>query len=80
MTAPLPLTMDQMNRVFDVIDDLELSREKIQVELLPAGDGAVERLPGGRLGVTLPAKRPLDDWLPTLRARLVELATPEDRE
>ena len=79
MTAPLPLTMDQMNRVLDVVDDLELSREKIQVELLPAGAGAVERLPNGRLGVTLPADLALDDWLITLRTRLTELATEEDR-
>ena len=80
MSDELPLSMAQMNRVFDVVDDLEISREKVQVELLPAGAGSVERLASGRLGVTLPAERDLEGWLPVLRARLTDLATEEDRE
>lgn len=80
MNHDLPLSMEQMNRVFDVVDDLEISRERVQVELLPAGAGAVERRANGRLGITLPAGQPLDDWLPTLRHRLTALSTDEDRE
>ena len=80
MTHDLPLDMESMNRVFDVVDDLEISRERVQVELLPAGGGSVERLASGRLGVILPADRALTDWLPRLRQRLTELATEEDRE
>lgn len=79
MPTDLPLSMHQMNLVFDVVDELEISRERVQVELLPAGAGSVERLVNGRLGVTLPAELKLDDWLPTLRGRLTELAVEEDR-
>ena len=75
----IPLGMDQMNRVFDVVDDLEISRERIQVELLPVGEGSVERLTSGRIGIVLP-DGPLGEWLPLLRARLEQLRTVEDLE
>ena len=69
-----PIGMAEMNRVFEVVDELELSRESIQVPLLPEGEGSVRRLDNGRFEIVLPADGNLDDWLPSLAARLRELA------
>ncbi len=74
----IPIGMQEMNAVFEVTDALEISREAIQVELLPAGAGSVERLANGRFRIVLPAERALADWLPELRRRLESLESPGD--
>lgn len=62
----IPIGMEEMNRIFDVVDGLEISREEIQVDLLPAGDGAVERMPGGKIRIVLPATGDLATWFESL--------------
>lgn len=69
-----PLDMQTMGRIFDVVDDLGISREAIQVPLLPEGGGAVRRLPSGRIEIVVPATAPLEEWLRELRGRLQELS------
>lgn len=66
----LPIGMDEMNRVFDVVDELEISRESIQVDLLPSGSGSVDRLPTGKIRIVLPESIEIEDWLPILASEL----------
>ena len=69
----LPIGMEQMNQIFDVVDDLEISRELIQVDLLPAGEGTIEQLDGGKVRIVLPATKELLPWLTTLAEALRSL-------
>jgi len=69
-----PIGMDEMNLVFEVVDRLEISREHIQVPLLPEGEGSVRRLQNNRLEIVLPAEIELATWLPTLEEQLRRLA------
>lgn len=71
---PAPIDMATMQRIFEIVDDLEISRESIQVPLVPEGNGSVERLPGDRIEIVVPADTPLTDWLPELRRRLEPFA------
>lgn len=73
-----PIGMDEMQRLFEVVDDLGISREAVQVPLLPEGGGAVRRLESGRLEIVYPAERRFEDFAPELRRRLEELAEPSD--
>lgn len=57
-----PIGMREMNVVFEVVDRFDLSREAIQVELLPAGDGDLRRLDSGRVAVVLPEDLPIEAW------------------
>jgi hypothetical protein len=75
-----PIGMAEMNRVFEVIDALGISREAITVPLLPSGDGLVETLPGGKVRIVIPDGSPLDAWLPTLRRRLEEIGLGAKRD
>lgn len=43
-----------MNQLFDVTDELELDREQLVVPLAMEGEGAVRRLPSGKLEIVLP--------------------------
>lgn len=70
--------MDTMERLFEVVDDLEISREAIQVPLLPAGEGSVRALPNGHIEIVVP-EGDLEVWLPELR-RLLRPLAPEIAE
>lgn len=59
-----------MNQVFDVLDDLGLDREAVQVPLLMAGEGAVQRLGSGRFEIELPDTDDLGPFLTTLPEQL----------
>jgi hypothetical protein len=67
------LTPDMMNRVFEVTDEIPLSREALQVPLVLEGEGKVERLPNGRFQITLPDTDDLGPFLAGLEARLLEI-------
>lgn len=72
-----PLDMATMQTLFEVTDDLGISREAVQVPLLPEGEGAVHELSNGRIEIVVPADRALEDWLPELRQRLTSILRPE---
>ena len=70
------LTQDVMNRVLDVVDELEISREAITVPLEMSGPGAVRRLPRGKLEITLPAEdEALEAFLASLPGAIAALAS-----
>ncbi|HWM92742.1 MAG TPA: hypothetical protein VN493_18405 [Thermoanaerobaculia bacterium] len=64
------LTPDIMNRLFEVTDALEVSREAIQVPLVLEGEGQVRRLKNGRIEITLPDTDDLGPFLSALPERL----------
>jgi len=67
-----------MNQVFEVTDEMPLSREAIQVPLVMQGEGKVERLKSGRFEITLPDTDDLGPFLSGLAKRLLEAgAVPE---
>lgn len=70
------VTQDVMNRLFDVTDELPLSREAITVPLEMAGEGEVGKTKAGRFEITLPAPGALDDFLAGLPERLRALGLP----
>jgi hypothetical protein len=59
-----------MGRVFDVTDELPLSREAIEVALVLEGAGKVERTPAGKFAITLPDADDLGPFLAELGERL----------
>lgn len=71
-----PITMAEMNRIFAVTDELGLSREALVVPLEPVGEGEVRKMAGGKIWIAIPETIPLEEWLPALKERLLELGVP----
>ncbi|MBI4328498.1 MAG: hypothetical protein HY685_01370 [Chloroflexi bacterium] len=71
------ITMEDMRLVFQVTDALDIDRERMSVSLEKQDPGQVERLRSGEVEITLPLTTPLQEWLPTLRARLQNLGFQE---
>lgn len=59
-----------MNRLFEVTDALDVSREAITVPLLMIGEGGVARDRRGRIEITLPDTDDLGPFLAGLPDRL----------
>jgi len=68
------VTLPVIERIFEVLDRLGISREAVVIPLKPATPGAVRRLPNGKLEIVVDAETPLDAWLPELEERLRALA------
>jgi hypothetical protein len=62
-----------MKELFAVTDELGLDREEIEVPLEMPGAGGVERLPSGKLRITLPDEHDLAPFLETLPERIAEI-------
>ncbi len=67
------LDQQSMQALFEVTDEVPLDREEIEVPLEMKGDGAVERLPNGKVRITLPDTDDLGPFLEELPARFREL-------
>lgn len=65
--------MKEIEQIFTVIDRIGVHREAVVIPLRPATPGSVKRLPNGKFEIVVDAEIPLDDWLPELERRLLEL-------
>ena len=57
--------MNEINRIFEVIDGLGIHREHVVIPL-GTGTGRVRRLPSGKLEIVVDADQPLAEWLERL--------------
>ena len=67
-----------MNRLFEVTDEIGLSREGLEVPLLMEGMGKVARTGKGKVEITLPDSDDLGPFLEELPARLREMGVGEE--
>jgi hypothetical protein len=66
------VTLPVIERVFEILDRLGISREAVIIPLKPAHPGGVRRLPNGKLEIVVESEVGLDAWLPELEAKLRE--------
>jgi len=67
------VTMQEIERIFAIIDRIGIHREAVVIPLKPATPGSVRRMPNGKFEILVEGERPLDEWLPELELKLVEL-------
>jgi len=68
------VTLPVIERVFEILDRLGISREAVIIPLKPAHPCGVRRLPNGKLEIVVESEVALDTWLPELEVKLRELA------
>jgi hypothetical protein len=68
------VTLPVIERIFEVLERLGISREAVVIPLRPASPGTVQKLPNGKFEIVVDADTPLDAWLPELEQRLRALA------
>jgi hypothetical protein len=69
------VTLREIERIFEILDRLGISREAVVIPLKPAHPGSVRKLPGGKLEIRVESEIPLDQWLPELERLLCAAAS-----
>lgn len=70
MATVTAVTLPVIERIFEILDRLGISREAVIIPLRPAHPGGVSVLPNGKTQIVVDSETPLDDWLPELETRL----------
>jgi hypothetical protein len=65
------VTLAEIERIFEVLARLDISREAVVIPLRPAHPGGVRRLENGKLEILVEGQTALEDWLPELERQLV---------
>ncbi len=67
------VTLNEIEKIFTVLERLGISREAVIIPLRPATPGRVRRLANGKCEIVVDAEVPIDDWLPVLEEQLKAL-------
>jgi len=63
---PQGVQLEQIERIFVILDRLEISREAVIIPLRPQGSGNIKRLRDGKLEIIVPADVSFDEWYASL--------------
>lgn len=72
------VTLNEIEKIFVVLERLDISREAVIIPLRPATPGSVRRLPNGKFEIVVDAVVPIDDWLPALEQQLRSMTGQEE--
>ena len=64
------VTLAEIERIFDVLERLGISREAVVIPLKPESPGRMRLLPNGKAEIVLDAERPLDEFVAEVEAWL----------
>jgi hypothetical protein len=67
------VTLVEIERIFEVLERLGISREAVVIPLKPAHPGGVRLLANGKVEIQVESETPLDTWLPELERLLADL-------
>ena len=64
------VTLNEIEKIFTVLERLDISREAVIIPLRPAVPGSVRRLSNGKFEIIVDAETPIDAWLSILEEQL----------
>ncbi len=70
---PQGVQLAQIERIFEILDRLAISREAVIIPLRPQGAGSVKRLSNGKLEIVVPADIPFEQWYASLEGVLQQV-------
>ncbi len=70
---PQGVQLAQIERIFEILDRLDISREAVIIPLRPQGTGSLRMLENGTLEIVVPDAIPFDDWYASLEDGIQKL-------
>ena len=71
------VSFQQISQILELIDELEISREAVEIPLSPESPGVVRRLANGKIEIVVDADVPFEQWLPTVSQNVQALVAEE---
>ena len=72
---PQGLQLAQIERIFEILERLSISREAVVIPLRPQGTGSVKLLSNGKLEIIAPADIPFEQWYASLEGTIKQLCS-----
>ena len=72
------VTLKEIERIFAVIDPMNISREAVEIPLRTEHPGRVSILKNGKLEIVVEREGDFEDWITGLEAQIRELMKPEE--
>ncbi len=66
MSAFPAVSFQQISQILELTDQLEISREAVEIPLSPERPGVVRRLANGKIEIVVDADEPFEEWLQTV--------------
>ena len=70
------VSFQQITKVLELTDQLEISREWVEIPLSPATPGTVKKLANGKLEIVVDAEVPFEEWLSSLEGKIKTVMNP----
>jgi hypothetical protein len=67
------VSFQQISRILELTDGLEINREWVEIPLTPETPGQVTLLPNGKLEIIVDATIPFEEWLDTLELKVKDI-------
>ena len=64
------VTLKEIEKIFEILDRLGISREEVVIPLEPEHPGRVKRLANGKLEIAVESEEPFDAWLAKLEGMI----------
>ena len=64
------VSFQQITQILELTDQLDISREWVEIPLSPESPGIVRKLENGKLEVVVDAEVPFDEWLSSLETKI----------
>ena len=74
------LRPEQILKILELTDSLNLHRETILIPLATENEGSVTILADRRVRIVVPSNKPFEDWLTELRSQLTKMNLPTTHE
>lgn len=72
------VSFQQITRILALTDEMEISREAVEIPLTPGNPGVVRRLPNGKLEIVVDANTPFEEWMKSLEGEIQALLAKEE--
>ena len=69
------VSFQQISQILELTDQLNISREAVEIPLSPERPGVVRRLGNGKIEIVVDADQPFSEWLPTVQQKVQALMT-----
>lgn len=73
MTPLQTVSFQQITQILELTDQLEISREAVEIPLSPESPGVVRRLANGKFEIVVDADVPFEEWVQTVPQKIQAL-------
>jgi hypothetical protein len=74
------VSFQQILQILALTDEMDISREAVDIPLTPESPGVVRRLPNGKFEIVVDADLPFEEWLQGLEPKIQRLMSQEGQE